>query len=302
MPEGYTHIRTAERAANMGNISIEDKNIFGCGANGPDILFSYKVWMKSEKRGENLPLTGSRLHDENTGAFLKSIVSNAKTKSQKEYVLGFLSHYAADCTIHPFIVMLTEEGMPYNRIGGHGYSEIAIDSYLHKRDTGSGIVGVNSNTPKVKGEALEGAAEILQKGIHDALGEDFSKEALMATFRHTRNLRRFFISPFKILYCIYYLIEPLFGKRGFITGHVSPVRLKKLPEKWKNPFTGEETTDDLGELLKKAEKLSLKYMQGALSYWEGKTSIDELTALLGSNSYLKGIPDEMSDPKLKLNA
>ena len=300
MPEGYTHIRTAERAANMGNIKIFHKNIFFCGANGPDILFSYKVWMKGEKRGENLPLIGSRLHDENTGAFLKSIVANAKTKSQQEYVLGFLSHYAADCTIHPFIVMLTEEGMPYNREGGHGYSEIAIDSFLKKKDTGSGIVWVNYNTPKVKGEALEGAAEILKKGIYDALGEDISNEALKATFSHTRNLRRFFVSPLKILYCIYYLIEPIFGKRGFITGHVSPSKLKKLPSKWINPFTGEESCDSIDELLKKAEKLSLKYMQAAVSFWEGNTSMEELMSLLGSSSYLKGIPDELSRPAFKI--
>ena len=57
MPEGYTHIRTARHAAALAQVSIADQAAFDCGANGPDILFCYRVWKSSQKRGENLPET-----------------------------------------------------------------------------------------------------------------------------------------------------------------------------------------------------------------------------------------------------
>ena len=107
MPEGYTHIRTARAAAKLAGLSIvSDEAAFGCGANGPDMLFCYRVWRRAENRGENLPLIGERLHNENTGAFLQSLIENAQTPSQRSYVLGFLAHYATDCTVHPYVVYL----------------------------------------------------------------------------------------------------------------------------------------------------------------------------------------------------
>ena len=101
MPEGYTHIRTARAAARLAGITPADGAAFDCGANGPDMLFCYRVWRKSARRGEDLPKIGDLLHDENTGALLQSLLENAKTPAQQSYALGFLCHYAADCALHP---------------------------------------------------------------------------------------------------------------------------------------------------------------------------------------------------------
>ena len=128
MPEGYTHVRTANRAAALAQLEIAHPAAFACGANGPDIFFCYRAWKSGEKRGENLPELGSRMHDENTGAFLRALVKYAATPAQRSYALGFLSHYAADCTVHPYVVCVTGEGGPYAGPGGHGYFEIAVDT------------------------------------------------------------------------------------------------------------------------------------------------------------------------------
>ena len=170
MPEGYTHIRTARAAARLANIEPADGAAFDCGANGPDMLFCYRVWRKSARRGEDLPKIGDRLHGENTGAFLQALLENAKTPAQQSYAMGFLCHYAADCALHPYVVMITKPGAVYGMPGGHGYFEIALDSFLHQKDTGKSAVSVNDNTPSLSEEALEGAAELLQAGIRAALG------------------------------------------------------------------------------------------------------------------------------------
>lgn len=306
MPEGYTHVRTARRAAALAQLEIEHPAAYACGANGPDIFFCYRAWKSGEKRGENLPELGSRMHDENTGAFLRALVKYAATPAQRSYALGFLSHYAADCTVHPYVVCVTEEGGPYCRPGGHGYFEIAVDSFLHEQDTGKAAVPVDDTTPRLAGAALAEVGALLQKSLREAFGVTVSREALADTFWHTRALRRMFISRFRIKYALFWLVEPAFGGRGAVTGHITPARLVgtgkhpkgSLPCPWTHPFTGEEQTDDLNALLEKAEKRSAAYLLAAKGYWDGRLSMEKLSTLLGSASYLSGLADERSCPGL----
>ena len=44
MPEGYTHVRTALRAAKAAHYKIQCPEAFAAGANGPDALFCFEVW------------------------------------------------------------------------------------------------------------------------------------------------------------------------------------------------------------------------------------------------------------------
>lgn len=306
MPEGYTHVRTARRAAALAQMEIGHPAAFACGANGPDIFFCYRAWKSGEKRGEDLPALGARVHDENTGAFLRALVKYAATPAQRSYALGFLSHYAADCTVHPYVVCVTKEGGPYCRPGGHGYFEIALDSFLHEQDTGRPAVPVDDTTPRLAGAALAEVGALLQKSLREAFGVTVSREALADTFWHTRALRRMFVSRFRIKYALFWLVEPAFGGRGAVTGHITPARLAgtgkhpkgSLPCPWTHPFTGEEQTDDLNALLEKAEKRSAAYLLAAKGYWDGRLSMEKLSTLLGSASYLSGLADERSCPGL----
>lgn len=307
MPEGYTHVRTARRAADLAQLEIEHPAAFACGANGPDIFFCYRAWKSGEKRGEDLPALGARMHDENTGAFLRALVQNAVTPVQRSYALGFLSHYAADCTVHPYVVCVTGEGGPYDRPGGHGYFEIAVDSHLYELDAGKLAVPVDATTPRLAGAALAEVGALLQKSLRAAYGLTVSREALADTFWHTRALRRLFVSRFRIKYALFWLVEPAFGGRGALTGHITPARLigtgsrskDRLPCPWVNPFTGERELDDLSALLGKAVQRSAAYMLAAKGYWDDRLSMDKLAKLLGSASYLSGLEDERSRPGVK---
>lgn len=304
MPEGYTHIRTARNAAKLAEITVAEQAAFDCGANGPDILFCYRVWRKSKNRGENLPEIGERLHNENTGAFLQAILQTAKTPQERSYALGFLCHYATDCVLHPYVVMITQPNQLYGQPGGHGYFEIALDSYLHKQDTGSGAVPVKDNTPKLSASALAGAGNLLQAGIQNALGITVSRQALADTFAHTRLLRGQFVSRFKVKYALFWLLEPLLGYRGFITGHITPARLKTpshtldgLPCQWIHPFTKEPQQESILDLLDEATRRSAAFMLAAQGYWENKLELSQVMELIGSNSYLSGLPDAQSAPE-----
>ena len=225
MPEGYTHVRTAHKAAEAIHYKIQCPAAFAAGANGPDSFFCYEVWKKRAKRHYDLPGLGNRMHEEKTGAFLRSLCANVKTRPQVEYALGFLSHYAADTVVHPFIYAMCKPGCPYAGKGGHGYLEIALDSTLHAEDTGSSLVPVEDVSPLPTGAELADVTALLHTCLLETYGEDIPVEYLADAFWHTYRLRGLFPSRHGVRRVLFWLIEPLFGGRGFITGHVSPRQL-----------------------------------------------------------------------------
>ena len=237
------------------------------------------------------------MHEEKTGAFLRSLCANVKTRPQVEYTLGFLSHYATDTVVHPFVCAMCEKGQPYGKKGGHGYLEIALDSTLHAEDTGSSLVPVEDVSPLPTGEELADITALLHTCLLETYGEDIPVEYLADAFWHTYKLRGIFPSKHGVRRAFFWLVEPLFGGRGFITGHVSPRQLDKhLPDEWTAPFTGEHHDDGLFALLPRAVLRSEQFMGAALLYWMKKLTPAEFAEKIGSMSYLQGIPTPESDP------
>ena len=299
MPEGYTHVRTAHRAAKGVHYRIQYPAAFAAGANGPDSLFCFEVWKSAAKRRYDLPGLGNRMHEENTGAFLQSLVKRVSTRPQVEYALGFLAHYGTDTVMHPYVCALCQPGMPYAGPGGHGYFEIALDSTLHAEDTGSATVPAEDTSPRMHGEELADVTTLLAHCLSDAYGLDIPIEYLADAFEDIYRLRSIFPSRYGVKKALFTLVEPMFGGRGFITGHVSPRHLvKDLPDQWTDPFTGEQRRGNAFALLREAEKRSGIFMAGALEYWMRGITGEEFFGLLGSMSYTEGRPTPQSDPVL----
>ena len=185
MPEGYTHVRTAQKAATAIHYKVQCPAAFAAGANGPDSFFCYEVWKKRAKRHFDLPTLGNRMHEEKTGEFLRCLCRHVKSRPQVEYALGFLSHYAADTVVHPFVYAMCQPGQPYAGPGGHGYLEIALDSALHEEDTGSALVPVNDVSPLPTGEELADITALLHTCLLEVYGVDVSVEYLADAFYHT---------------------------------------------------------------------------------------------------------------------
>ena len=213
MPEGYTHVRTAQKAATAIHYKVQCPAAFAAGANGPDSFFCYEVWKKRAKRHFDLPTLGNRMHEEKTGEFLRSLCRHVKSRPQVEYALGFLSHYAADTVVHPFVYAMCQPGQPYAGPGGHGYLEIALDSTLHEEDTGSALVPVNDVSPLPTGEELADITALLHTCLLEVYGVDVSVEYLADAFYHTKVLRGLFPTKNPLKRGFFWLVEPLFGGR-----------------------------------------------------------------------------------------
>lgn len=289
MPEGYTHVRTAKKAAAAIRYKIQCPAAFAAGANGPDSFFCFEVWKKASRRRFNLPALGERMHDEKTGAFLQALLRNVHTRAQIEYALGFVSHYALDTVMHPYVLFVTQPGQPYGRKGGHGYFEIALDSTLHAEDTGVSQVPATDSSPLPVGEEMADIAALLHQALLEAYGLDVSQEILADSFYYTYRLRSLFASRHGFRKGLFWLIETFFGGRGFITGHVSPAHLRlDLPEDWTDPTTGEAHHGGAFALLKDGQHRSELFMTAALGHWMGKVSQEVLEQTLGSRSYSTG--------------
>lgn len=297
MPEGYTHVRTAKKAAAAIHYKVQCPAAFAAGANGPDSFFCYEIWKPAAKRSYDLPALGSRMHEENTGAFLQALIRGVHTRAQIEYVLGFLSHYAADIVMHPYVVYVSSPGQIYGMKGGHGYFEIALDSTLHAEDTGVSQVPAQDTSPVPAGEELADMAALLHTALVEAYGEEVPVEALADSFYYTNRIRRLFTSRHGVRKVVFGVVERLFGGKGFITGHISPAHLRlDLPEDWTDPATGEERHSGAFALLKDARQRSELFMAAALGYWMKEVSWETLVQTLGSMSYTTGTETERSKP------
>ncbi len=297
MPEGYTHLRIAAKAAAAMRHKLKWPAAFAAGANGPDIFFCFEAWRGAKKRRYDLPALGVRMHEEDTGAFLCELVRCTRTGPQAEYTLGFLSHYAADTVLHPYVATVSAPGMPYAQKGGHGYFEIALDSTLHREDTGDAVVPAAEACPTPAGEALAEITALLRTALRRVYGLEIPAEYIADSFFYSTRLRGIFTSRFGVRRAVFWLLEPLFGGRGRITVHVSPRKLKGgLPDTWIDPATGEEKTGDVFALMAQAQERSRQYMAAAVEVWSGRQPLDTLAALLGSASYTTGTPTARSDP------
>ena len=282
MPEGYTHVRTARRAAAALHYKIQCPEAFAAGANGPDSFFCFEVWKRPAKRRRDLPALGNRMHEEKTGAFLYSLCSHVHTRPQIEYALGFLSHYAADTVVHPFVCAMCEPGMPYAGKGGHGYLEIALDSTLHQEDTGDACVPPQDTSPLPAGEQLADITALLHTCLQEVYGLDVPVE---------------YPSRYGVRRALFRLAELAVGGKGFITGHVSPRKLSPdLPDAWTDPFSGKQHEGGVFALLPRAQKRSEKFMSAALLFWMDKMTGEEFCRTLGSMSYTQGRPTAESCP------
>ena len=133
MPEGYTMCAPQEKLRKPSTTRFSARRRLRRVPTARTAFSALKSGKKRAKRRYDLPGLGSRMHEEKTGAFLRSLCANVKTRPQVEYTLGFLSHYAADTVVHPFICAMCAPGQPYAGKGGHGYLEIALDSNAPRR-------------------------------------------------------------------------------------------------------------------------------------------------------------------------
>lgn len=299
MPECYTHTSLANRALMRSGQIVSSFPAFMAGANGPNPFYFHQK--PGKRRGVDFPALAERMHREDTGRFLNTLVGLAATPIQQSFVLGFLSHYAVDCVMHPFIDAMCAPGGPYHMRRGHEWMEISLDSTLYYQNYRTYLVPLHTATPVLVTEELAQVTSLLHSAILQTYGLDLPPVALADSYHNLLRVRRALISRWGIKKALAVVPEKLlWGKKGegTLRSHMQPgPPLKPLPATWQNPATGEEKTDTLEEMLSQAMEASAICISGTMRFWLGKITAEQLAIVLGDNDYYTGQPSKHAEEK-----
>ncbi len=102
MPAAYTHFLIAREALsalpiNVQNTAAHNLPLYFFGAQGADFYFFYPAL-----RPKTFNL-GSHLHRKGSLTTFRTLQALSNDRDILAYSLGYLTHYAADCTLHPYV-------------------------------------------------------------------------------------------------------------------------------------------------------------------------------------------------------
>lgn len=193
MPAFFSHYRFGlygykKMSGNYIKKSVKNHpHVFALGCQGPDLFF-YHLGSYSSKDNNY----GSRLHEENTGMFLRLLakkaldawkISESETENtqrkvvsqiQTAYAAGFLAHYCLDCNVHPYVYSIAGSDDDKLCTGRHFALESDIDlqvlkKFDNKRPSdydASFIVSLNKTETQYVAEQLSYCATRALRGVH----------------------------------------------------------------------------------------------------------------------------------------
>ncbi|MEG1896003.1 MAG: zinc dependent phospholipase C family protein [Oscillospiraceae bacterium] len=291
MPDSYAHKFNGQNAMRIAQYTPRSYPAFILGCNGPDPLFSYKMYLPFHKKGLNT--LGTKMHNEKTGLFLQNLFRLAKTNTQKDYCLGFLCHYSLDSTLHPYVNYITSAyASPYNIRHGHGYFESALDSYISHTETGSWAAQPEEYFPEIKKMQLDQIITLFKRAVQATYDDSvYPREDYLRAFKDFKLTKRWMYSTGSWKIPIGALVEKLLGLgSGFVTCHMQPCKrvIKNVPM-WRNVPVGFFCTATIQELFGRADYMSADYIKVGLSYFNGQYSLGELLEDIGNKSYETGL-------------
>lgn len=307
MPEAYTHIRIARMAQKILQDSIgpaENTGAYEMGANGPDPLFAHHVC----SRQRPLEALGQALHTQRCGRFLRAMIFRAYTPAQRSYTQGFLTHYAADTTLHPYVQAQAAEGGLFAGKEGHGFCESAMDTYFYEKDGLPLPMDGAVKAPALAPEDLAQITALLKACIAEVYGVSVTQEDLADSFHDFRWLHTRVLTIPKTQHAKragLTLAEYLILRRpGFVRSHITPAKipLQGLPSEWSDPVTGQSRSDGPDALCEAAAKEAAHMIKMTFAYWRGLAAPEQLAVALGDKNYLTGALSAQEEPEESLPA
>lgn len=298
MPEAYTHIRIARMAQEILKDSIglpENRSAYEMGANGPDPLFAHRVWSKRR------PLEGlaQKMHTEQCGRFLRAMIFRAYTPAQRDYTMGFLTHYAADTALHPYVQAQAAQGGQFDRKEGHGFCESAMDTYFYEKDGLPTPMDGAQKAPCLSPNDLAEVTALLKACVSEVYHIQVTQEDLADSFHAFRWLHTHVLTVANekhVKRAGLTLVEYLVLRRpGFVRSHMTPAHIpaEGFRQEWHDPLTGQAHSQGPDALCEIAAQEAARMMKMTFAYWRGVAAPEQLAVALGDKNYLTGQLSQM---------
>ncbi len=289
MAEAYTHIKAARKAQEIAKINIPFQNAYEMGAQGPDPFFCGDFIPKAKE--QKLSELGHLIHSEQCGTFLLALITKAKTPVQRSYTLGFLQHYATDIEVHPYVASQMLSGEKFAITGGHGFCEMALESYLCEQDTGSTLTTADITAPVLKVQELAQIGVILSECIKEVFNKNACVADIINAFHCFRIVHSVNRSKYGVKKMFARCIDSAFKTNAYLESHVTPGKIPEggLANSWVNPYTKKQENSGANELIEQSAKRGAFYIAQVAKYYTNKITDKELFKAIGSNSYLTGL-------------
>ncbi len=303
MPAAYIHENIAKNSLEtiLSAPSYIKNNIYAyeMGAQGPDFLFYYNVlkfWDKDSSPNE----LGNDMHNKHINDFFKAVLVSAKNEGDaaRAWLAGFVTHYAADTTIHPFVYASTDNEDGSRNITAHLVLESQFDTWYFREMQG------NTGIPRqaICSKKMNHTQKLqVAKALSCACGEVYPQKGLSSAqaYQSIGDMNKvisILYSPYKIKRGIFSLIEKIIKKPQVILCHATA---HKPPESdylnlnnkiWENPWDKSiKSSSSLPELMETASELAAKYTKTVIDFFSGEISLDEAAEVLGNRSYASGL-------------
>ncbi len=299
MPASYVHESLATDAlaaaiAQQPALAATHRAAFLAGAQGPDPFFFYRMLRPSLHITFN-PV-GEMLHKEHTGAFLMALLRSAQQAGPVafSYALGFLTHYAGDTALHPFVYAHSFDAQGRYCTNVHCGLEAAADTWLYHRQGHAGIprhmTGLMALTDAQRHEIARALIPAVSAVFPD---HPIDTEFVLRSFSDSVAICRLLYSPTGVKYRVFSAVATLLGKPGLVEAHAIPRRLPAhdflnlTRQPWRSPFAPDAPVrfDSVPELIDQATARATALVTAAARHADGTLADSELAALIGDASY-----------------
>ncbi len=254
--------------------SAVDRDLFLLGTQGPDIFYFSRAypWLPGKK---GMPI-GNALHEVQPSllvdAFRAAIDKVAPDDRflAESYVLGFLCHYAADRTVHPFVCAMQDRMIAddptyaKDRNPYHYRIESALDTLLLRQKRGQAVERFSLTwlIPTLNAHADAVIAQVMFHVIEEVLHQSVSMRSLLKLRRDMRHSMWWMTDRYGCKHKAFCTLETVLHKDAWYSSLIRTPRVdwydfaNTAHLEW-----GDGDTADVFELYDRSIALTLKLMR-----------------------------------------
>lgn len=316
MPNIVTHTLFADDVSQLVDLDVflGRNQLFEIGANGPDFLFFHGIspW-KTPVLRHHVRKIGGALHKANINDFYKSALNSIRREKNNQirddmivYTAGHLCHWALDSTMHPYIFYKTGFRTGRNMWMHHRFESL-MDAIMLKLKRGLTIEEYDvTRITKHKPFQARAIARIYVPAIKEIFQEDIRPYIIEEALQDWNDMQAVFRDVKGKKIAAAQKLEKPMGLSNLISGYMIPPEaednydvLNLLHTPWKNPATGEISTETVLELYDKAV---IKAVRAITLFFEAvadRSKEEAFFDFLDDQNYetsTRGLPMRFQDP------
>lgn len=311
MADFFTHILCADEVldkihdGNVKNIIRRNLKLYYLGAQGPDIFYYNNIFNKEEKKllndlGDMLHVNSTEMFFEESFMYLKNVENRNEYENLLVYLLGFLTHFSLDSSVHPYIYYNTgfyDKNNKKTRIYNsyHKKLEIIIDVLMMKLKKNEKAYKLPTYKLIDNGKSLPLEIETyFQFIIKKVYNQYVTKKAIGNNYIFMKRYQKLLYDPKNIKkYFVLFTIK-LFKWTKYYFYTFYPKRIDKMDylnlnkKLWNHPVTGEIFNTSFIDLFNQGVKRGVKYSESFIKYLYSRDQ--DLIGLVPDISYLTALP------------